>query len=117
MAEPIVEEEVALARRAFPKAQELLAGVPEGQPRYIDVGWYDSEAHPETGAFALAREGGPHTDLVGQILRVENEGRVVFVYVVGGGDVPHDLSLYRRAFFGLGLLTHESLGCHVEAVT
>jgi hypothetical protein len=117
MAEPIVEIEVADARRSFSKAQELLAGVPFRLIPYVEVGWYDTAAHPEDGCFALVREEGPYTDLVGEVLRVTYGSRPgVFVYVIGGADIPQDLALYRRAFLAVALLTKESIGATVEVV-
>jgi hypothetical protein len=118
VAEPIVEQEVADARRAFPQAQVLLAGAPISQlPAFVSVGWYDSTVHAETGAFALVREDGPYTDLVGEVIRVSYRARQAYVYVVGATlDLPVDLALYRRAFLELALLTRSSVSCVVEVI-
>jgi hypothetical protein len=119
MAEPLVEEEVNYGRRAFPEAQALLGGgVYARVGVFINVGWYDTETHPEAGAFAVVRPDGPHVDLVGEILKVTAEARSVFVYVVSSADIPPglDMALYRRAFLGLAVLARESISCMVEIV-
>lgn len=111
------EQEILDARRAFPKAQELLGGeVDRRLPGTIAVGWYDSRVSGENGAFAVVRLGGPYDDLIGEILRVSADDRTVFVYVLGRGAVPTDLALARRAFLDLGVLALESLDCTVETV-
>lgn len=115
MADPIVTVEVAATRRAYPKAQELLAGVPYSRvPAFVDVGWHDSSAYPETGATAVVRADGPHAELAGEILLVTYRNRSTFVLVRAGADVPYDLSLYRRAFLELALLAKEKISCVVE---
>lgn len=117
MAEPIVEPEVAAARRAFAKAQELLAGVPVRLLPFVAVGWYDTEAHPEAGSFALVREEGPLTDLVGEIIKVTYGSRpAIYAYVVGGADIPDDLALYRRAFLAVSVLAKEQIIAAIEVV-
>lgn len=112
-----VEPEVMLGRRAFPMAQQLLAGSVESQlPQLVETGWHDTSVHPETGAFALVRQGAGLDDLIGEILRVQAQDRTAYVYCLGSADVPTDLSLARRAFLALGLLALESLGTSVAVV-
>ena len=85
----------------------------------MDAGWHDTQTHPETGAFALVRTGAGLDDLVGEILRVTSaapSARSVYVYCLGSAGVPTDLSLTRRGFAALGLLSLESLACLVEVV-
>lgn len=115
----MVEPELMAARRAFPKAQQLLAGVPESRlGRRVDVGWHGTEADPETGACAVVRTGAGFDALIGQVVRLETlQGRSVFAYVLGARDVPADISVTRRTFFpALGVLSRESLSCAVEVV-
>lgn len=110
------QPEVLAAERAFPMAQQLLAGVPlRTLPGRVDVGWHDSATHPKAGSFAiLGPTGDP--DLLGEVLRVRTDRREVFVLVVGIRPVPVPLSLARRAFLHLGLLALESRPCIVEVV-
>lgn len=114
----LTEPELMASRRAWPKAQELLAGVPERRlPGLLPVGWHGTETEPEP--VAVVRRGGDHEDLIGEILKVTRADvaqRSVFVYVFGARGIPPEceLSLPRRAFFDLGLLALESLDCIVE---
>lgn len=110
--------EIAAGRRAFPMAQQLLAGAPSRRvPGFVDVCWHGSARHPETGAFALVSLDGGLTDLIGDVLKVTSpSGRSVFVCVLGMRDVTCPLSLTRRAFLGLALLARSPLGCVVEVV-
>lgn len=113
----IDEPEILTGRRAFPKAQQLLAGVPLRRlPERVNVGWYGTETHPEAGSFAVVRDGAGLDDLIGEVLRVAVGARSVFVYVVGARGVPTDLALARRPFLALGLLSQESLPAVVEVV-
>lgn len=113
----ITEMEVQHARRAFAEAQALLRGVATRSLGEIAVGWHGAAAHPEVGAFAVVRDGGPFDDeLIGDVLRLTVAGREAFVYCVGGADVPTDLSLSRPAFLRLDWLTRESTRAIVEVV-
>ncbi|HEX7088725.1 MAG TPA: hypothetical protein VF192_01235 [Longimicrobiales bacterium] len=117
----IPELEVLNARRAWAESQALLGAVPSRTLGRVDVGWHVATTHPEVGAFAVARSGGPYDvdgpeELVGDILRLSVGGREVFVFCVGGADVPTDLSLSRPAFFKLDLLTRESVDALVEVI-
>lgn len=116
------EPEMAVAMRAFPETQIIFNTVPyervEGES---SIGWHDTNAAlsgPATipGALAVARIGGPHLHLVGEILRISTRDKEVFVYCAGSADVPADLSLYRRAFFHLAGLYTERLQVLLEVV-
>lgn len=110
-------QEINVGRRGFPEAQRLFAsGLERRVGSLIDVGWYGTEVHPESGAFALVRIGGPLEDLVGEVVRVARPDteREAYVYVLGARDVPEDLVLFRRAFAELGGLYLERLSCLVE---
>lgn len=110
------EQEIEWARRAYPKAQELLsAATPINRlAGFVPVGWHDTATHPLTGALAVVRIGGELEPLIGDILRVAWRHWSTFVYVVGARDVPFELSLARRAFMDLANLAAESIDCVVE---
>lgn len=114
----MIEEEIAAGRRAFPMAQQLLAGATSRRiPGFVEVCWHGSERSPESGAFGLVSIDGGLDDLVGDIVKVTGPtGAFVFVYVLGQRDVTCPLSVSRRAFLGLGLLAQQPLSCIVEAV-
>lgn len=109
------EPELMMSRRAFPKAQELLAGAPLRRlPGLVDVGWHGTDVHPETGACAVLGLGGDQA-LIGEILKLTYGDRVCFVYVLAVRSVPTPISITRRSMFPtLALLTHESIPCLVE---
>lgn len=114
-----VEPEVAAGRRAFPQAQELLAGSPLGNTVLLQVGWHDTGLHEETGAFALVRDGAGLDDLIGEIVRVSYLDRHVFVYVLQAvplPDVTPDVTLVRRAFMAIGRLSLEVVTAAVVVV-
>lgn len=114
-----LDPEVLWGRRAFAQAQALLGGVSE--PRFsdfIEIGWYDTDVHPESGSFAVVRQGGPYTDLVGEVLAIKRGTRpTVFAYCVGARAVPNDLALQRRAFLAVAGLATETVDVVVEVVT
>lgn len=118
------DAELMASRRAFPTAQQLLAGgVLRVVADVLNVGWHDSSEHPETGAVALVSENGELVDLVGEVVQVTRYpvatgAATCAVYVVGSGDLEADIdiSLSRRAFLSLGLLSLESLPCRVEVI-
>lgn len=117
------EEEILIARRAFPDSQRLLDGaiLREAFTR-LGVGWHATAVHPERGAFAVVQRGAGLEDLIGEVLRVSLPGspsaaqRSVVVYCVGSALVSSPLSLYRRAFLGLAVLSAEELTCRVDVV-
>jgi hypothetical protein len=111
-----------IARRAFPVAQELLSGpVLRKAASSANVGWHDTEVCAETGAIAVVPSEGELVDLVGEIIVVKRhlptEVRGAFVYVLARAAVPNDLSLSRRAFLHLGLLSGTALDCSVEVIS
>ncbi len=112
-----VTEELLDSRRAFPRAQELLGGVPSRRlPGLAATGWHSNDVHPEAGSVAVVGRLSPLAGLVGDIVRVTVGTRQVFVLVLGARDVPVDLSLARRPFAALALLTTTSLSAIVEVV-
>lgn len=103
-------------RRSWAAAQRRYAGQVLEAVGVVDIGWHDTATHPETGAFALVAGSAGLDRLFGEILRVRVGRREAFVYVLGAGAVPTPISLSRRAFFSLGLLSEETLSATVEVV-
>lgn len=111
------EPEVLNARRAFSTAQGLLAGEPLTRlPTELDIGWYDTQTHPEVGSFALVGIDSGLDDWIGEILLVTANARACYVYVIGSADLPVGLSLARRAFCALAVLSVEELPSLVQVV-
>lgn len=113
--------ELMAARRAFPVSQQLLAGaVLREVSASASVGWHDTAVCAETGAIAVVPEEGMMAGLVGEIVVVKRSTptliRGVFVYVVGTASIIDDISISRRAFLDLGLLSNESLTCSVGVI-
>jgi hypothetical protein len=106
----LVEPEVLIARRALLDAQTLLAGEPLAvAPTEVEVGWHDTSTHPETGCFAVVGLDSGLDDWVGEVVLVSANGRGCFVYVIASADVPTPVSLARRAFASLAVLSTESM--------
>lgn len=104
----IIEEEIAIGRRAFPETQRLLDGPVLQQAANLQTcGWHGTLTHPEDGAFALVSL--DRTEWRGETVRVTAGDRSVLVYVIGSRDLPVDISLTRRAFMALAPLYRESL--------
>lgn len=113
----IVEQDLLDSRRAWPEAQRIFKGPALRRlPSRAEVGWHGNEVDIEQGACAVVRAGAGLDDLIGEVLRVSIGSREAFVWVRGSRGVPHDVSLTRRAFLALGLLSHESIACVVEVV-
>lgn len=114
--------ELMAVRRAFPVSQDLLAGPTERQVSDgASIGWHDTEVCTELGAVAVVPPEGEFSGLVGDVLVVKHVTptviRGVYVYVVGtSAEIVDDLSLGRRAFLALALLSSESLTCSVGVV-
>jgi hypothetical protein len=105
------------ARRAFPIAQQLLAGVPILTPPLdLSIGWYDTALDPERGSFAVVAEGGEHEDLIGEVIAVSYRGRSVNAYVLGARGISAELALQRRAFLAIAVPSAESLEAQVEVL-
>jgi hypothetical protein len=114
----VVEQALLDSRRAFPMAQQLLAGgVTRVLPARVSVGWHDTSIEPEAGSIAVVRRGAGLDDLFGSVLALTDDaGRELFVYVIGARGVPFDISVARRPFLSLGLLSRESVRCPVGVV-
>jgi len=105
------------AERAFPKAQELLAGVPLRSLGLMTVGWHDTQTHPKAGSFAVVADGAGLDDLIGEVLRFSRGEREVFALVFAARAVPTSLSLARRAFIGIALPALETIELTVEVIS
>lgn len=113
--------ELMVARRAFPVAQSIFGGAVLREAATVArVGWFDTEVCAETGAVAVVPPEGELADLVGEIVvvkrRLPREVRAAYVYVLARAATIDDLTLSRRAFLHLGLLSAEFLTCSVEVI-
>lgn len=104
-----------IGQRAFPASQELFGTPPlAGTSRYAQTGWHDTATYPLEGAFALIDPESGLDDLIGEVLAVHYGTRTVYVYCYTMVGLPYPLSLYRRAFLGLTLLTRKTILTRVE---
>jgi hypothetical protein len=114
--------ELMAVRRAFPVSQQLLAGpVLREASTAARIGWHDTDVCAEMGAVAVVPDSGEFSSLVGDVIVVKRSTptlmRGVFVYVVGSStEIIDDISLGRRAFLALGLLSDEALTCSVGVI-
>ena len=117
------DSDLMVSRRAFTVSQAAWGQVSrEGNPVSAQVGWHDGELERENGMMAVVDREGILGDIIGDIVHVARRmdnglDREVFVYVYADSNLAVDLSLSRRAFLSLGLLSAESLICEVEIVS
>jgi hypothetical protein len=117
-----VELEILDASRGFTDAQIALEGEadPEINPvASVPTTWYDTGVDANVGCFALIRDGVDELEhLVGEIVRVFHKDRSVFVYVLGGADLPEtvDFALARTAWLlGVGVdLAIDEISVRIE---
>lgn len=109
-----------IARMGFLDAQALLAGEVQDSPTYeTTTAWHGTIVDDNKGSFAVVRAGGPLAGLVGQRLQVTSKthDRSVLVYVFAAiTTLGSDISLARRAFAQLDLLSADTLDVHLGIV-
>lgn len=106
-----------LAALPFPEAQTALTSPPvAGSTRSATCGWHGTFTDPNRGAYAVVAPDGPLADLLGERIRVRSGARAVVATVTAERDIPEDLSLARRAFLELALLSTEELRVSVEVL-
>lgn len=112
--EGLTEPDVLIGQRCFPDAEALFA-LPVAQVLgAYTVGWHDTFAQPYRGNFAVVSDAVPEVaDLVGETLRIGARGLSVNVYVLGRAEVPHRISLARRAFLALSGLYRDDVSALV----
>lgn len=102
------EPEILEGTRAWDESQVAFTGAPDpaGHRYDVECTWYDVDIEDTEGAFCLIRIGSELEALVGEVVRVERQDRpAIFVYCLGGEDLPVDLALTRQAFMRLDLLS------------
>jgi hypothetical protein len=115
-------DDLYYARLGHYSAQELLGtGATETVERTV-CGWHGTwlDPEPQGASFAVVDREGDLADLVGERIRVSAYGRSVVAYVhrateLDSGDVH--LSLSRRAFAALAVLSTEELRVKVEVLS
>lgn len=114
-------DDALLAGLPFPTAQRVLGGsVVRGSAVRTSAEWHADgpNGYPELGSYAIAREDGPLTELIGERLRVSYQARSVYAYCYRGAEeLDEDLSLTRSLFVRLGLLDRTALAVTVEVVS
>lgn len=108
-----------VARMAFLEAQRLLAGQLQDTSFEATTSWHGTSVDDNRGSFAVVLAGGPLASLVGQRVQVTSKthNRSVLVYVTAALPIlDADISLARRAFFELELLSADFLDVHVQVV-
>jgi hypothetical protein len=110
------------ARLPFGEAQAVLGstGPIKGSAQSALCGWHGQSLHPETGSFVLVNENGPLAGLVGDRLKITLRDRpspaAVVAYCIGRDALDDDLSLTRRLFLQLALLSSTNIPVTVEVL-
>ena len=116
------ETDFYYSRLPMAEAQaELGEETPAPNPLYLaQVGWHHTRLDPEWGTFAIVNDEGPLIGLLGERVKVTVRAgtveRSVICYVHNYGELDEDISLTRRCFFELGLLSEDSLEATVEVL-
>lgn len=111
-----------IARMGFPDAQRLLdvAGAAVPTELTTTAMWHGTSIDGNRGSFAVVLSSGAFGGFVGQRLRVTSKthaSRSVVVYVVASvSALDQEISLARRAFAALDLLTADTLDVNVEVL-
>ena len=106
----------------FAEAQaELGEETPAPNPKYlVSVGWHHTRADPEWGSFAIVNQDSELAGLLGErvkvTVRTASRERSVVAYVHNRGELFDDLSLSRRLFLELGLLSADNVTATVEVL-
>lgn len=112
-------DDMQLARYGFWTTQARWNAAPTaGTPIYSTVTceWHGTTVDAERGAFCIVPPGGRLATLVGEWLRVTYGTRSVAVYCHNEADGYSDLSLTRRAFQALELLSVDEIVVRVEVL-
>ncbi|MBA2751593.1 MAG: hypothetical protein H0U41_05050 [Actinobacteria bacterium] len=110
----LIEDELNATRRAFAKAQLLLAGSASRLVGQADVGWHGTSVHEESGSVCLVRFGSDYADLVGEYLLFTVGPNSLVAYCYERADVAADISLARRPFLHLAGLYRDTISARVE---
>jgi hypothetical protein len=115
------------ARYGFPEAQHVLEiGNPLTEarldrPRLRGVcGWHGTSTDPERGSFCIVKTSTEFAALVGERVKITTRSvrtpRSVVAYVHEEGDILDDLSVTRRLFMALALLSDDTVNVAVEVI-
>lgn len=110
-----------LAALGWTDAQTALTGPIDGTVTYRTTAtWHGTQVDDHKGAFAVVSASGALAGLVGKTLQVSTRGyrpRSCFVYVYAAvSQLDQDISLARRAFSTLGLLSLDDLDVDVKVL-
>lgn len=110
-----------VARYGFLDAQKFLAGTLLNTPTFeVTTSWHGTSVDLNRGSFAVVRSGGALDSIVGNVIKVTSKTHpLLSVYAYVWAKVPvldEDLSLARRAFAAIDLLSLDQLDVHVDVV-
>lgn len=109
-----------VARMGFLEAQRLLAGLLTTETYEATTSWHGTRVDANRGSFAVVLAGGALAGLVGKRLLVTSKthaGRSCLVYVTAAvSSLDADISLARRAFAQLELMSADTLDVHLRVV-
>lgn len=112
--------DIQIGRYPFAEAQAIFGEDPpqEGTSSVATCSWHGTILNPERGSFCVVQRGGRFADLVGDRVRVSTfTGRAVNAYVIAEAELEDDISLTRRLFMELGLLSADDLNVRIEILS
>jgi hypothetical protein len=115
---PTDEPEILTATRSWDHSQAEFLGIPDpNRPAYGKLcAWYDTSVSEFEGACAMIQSGSALEDLVGDIVRVTYRDKEIFVYVIGGTELPTEIALTRMAWGRLENLSKDEIFVTVRPV-
>lgn len=118
-----ITDDLYYARLGFYSAQERIGQTgPTGDRRLAKIGWHGTflDPEPQGACFAIVDRNSDLADLVGERIKVVHRHRSVVAYVHRSTELDSDditLSLSRRAFHALSVLSAEKLNGRVEVLS
>lgn len=118
MALEIDEPEILDGSRAWPKTQLLFVAPVDPLSKRWETfcSWYDTSISEYEGAFCVIQSGSDMEALVGRHVQINYNEKDVYLYCVGGAELPTPIAITRRAFMELDALSLDSIEVMVQAL-
>lgn len=117
-AAPADADDLYIGALPFAEAQARLGqhGNDGIDPVVASVGWHGTITDPDRGSFAIVQTGGRLAGLLGSRVKITVGGESVFALVKSEADVLQDITVTRRLFQQLGILSDTEVQATVSEV-
>lgn len=113
------EPEILDGSRAWLETQDAFRGHvdPSRKRHSVRCTWYDTTVSEYEGAFCVVQQDSDLEELIGELVRVSQAGKEIFLYCVGATpDIPFPFAITRRAMLGFAPLSHDSIEVMAQAL-